>query len=131
MGATEERSCATSCAKSRRTAARRGDAGPVRHQSRRAGRTRRLLDRPEIIAAVGEDVLDDLRAKLGLKSTRAALARPPVDSAGLALLRPAQRRAVVLGKLRDESRRLIADASPGSPRGRLRGDERRSGVVSP
>ena len=34
----------------------------------RAGQvdSRRLLDRPEIIAAVGEDVLDDLRAKLGL-----------------------------------------------------------------
>jgi hypothetical protein len=28
--------------------------------------TRRLLDRPEVIAAVGGDVLDDLRAKLGL-----------------------------------------------------------------
>jgi hypothetical protein len=34
----------------------------------RAGQvdTRRLLDRPEVIAAVGEDVLDDLRSKLGL-----------------------------------------------------------------
>jgi hypothetical protein len=34
----------------------------------RAGRvdTRRLLDRPEVIAAVGDDVLDDLRSKLGL-----------------------------------------------------------------
>jgi hypothetical protein len=34
----------------------------------RAGKvdTRRLLDRPEVIAAVGEDVLDDLRSKLGL-----------------------------------------------------------------
>lgn len=34
----------------------------------RAGQvdSRRLLDRPEIIAAVGADVLDDLRAKLGL-----------------------------------------------------------------
>ena len=28
--------------------------------------TRRLLDRPEVIAAVGDDVLDDLRSKLGL-----------------------------------------------------------------
>jgi hypothetical protein len=28
---------------------------------------RRLLDRPEVIAAVGDDVLDDLRNKLGLK----------------------------------------------------------------
>ncbi|HET6174316.1 MAG TPA: hypothetical protein VFD90_17020 [Gaiellales bacterium] len=27
---------------------------------------RRLLDRPEVIAAVGGDVLDDLRSKLGL-----------------------------------------------------------------
>jgi hypothetical protein len=34
----------------------------------RAGQvdTRRLLDRPEVIAAVGDDVLDDLRSKLGL-----------------------------------------------------------------
>jgi hypothetical protein len=34
----------------------------------RAGKvdSRRLLDRPEVIAAVGEDVIDDLRAKLGL-----------------------------------------------------------------
>jgi hypothetical protein len=34
----------------------------------RAGQvdTRRLLDRPEVIAAVGEDVLDALRSKLGL-----------------------------------------------------------------
>ena len=34
----------------------------------RAGQVdaRRLLDRPEVIAAVGDDVLDDLRAKLGL-----------------------------------------------------------------
>jgi hypothetical protein len=29
--------------------------------------TRRLLDRPEVIAAVGEDVLDNLRSKLGLR----------------------------------------------------------------
>ena len=28
--------------------------------------SRRLLDRPEVIAAVGDDVLADLRAKLGL-----------------------------------------------------------------
>ena len=28
---------------------------------------RRLLDRPEVIAAVDDDVLDDLRSKLGLK----------------------------------------------------------------
>ena len=35
----------------------------------RAGQvdTRRLLDRPEVIAAVDDDVLDDLRGKLGLK----------------------------------------------------------------
>ena len=34
----------------------------------RAGQvdSRRLLDRPEVIAAVGDDVLDDLRSKLGL-----------------------------------------------------------------
>jgi hypothetical protein len=34
----------------------------------RAGQVdiRRLLDRPEVIAAVGADVLEDLRAKLGL-----------------------------------------------------------------
>ena len=34
----------------------------------RAGQldTRRILDRPEVIAAVGDDVLADLRAKLGL-----------------------------------------------------------------
>jgi hypothetical protein len=34
----------------------------------RAGQVdaRRLLDRPEIIAAVNDDVLDDLRGKLGL-----------------------------------------------------------------
>ena len=34
----------------------------------RAGQVdpRRLLDRPEVIAAVGDDVLDDLRTKLGL-----------------------------------------------------------------
>jgi hypothetical protein len=34
----------------------------------RAGQVdaRRLLDRPEVIAAVGDDVLDDLRSKLGL-----------------------------------------------------------------
>ena len=34
----------------------------------RAGQVdaRRLLDRPEVIAAVGDDVLDDLRGKLGL-----------------------------------------------------------------
>jgi hypothetical protein len=28
--------------------------------------TRRLLDRPEVIEAVGSDVLDELRSKLGL-----------------------------------------------------------------
>ena len=35
----------------------------------RAGQvdSRRLLDRPEVIAAVNDDVLDDLRGKLGLK----------------------------------------------------------------
>jgi hypothetical protein len=35
----------------------------------RAGQvdTRRLLDRPEVIAAVGDDVLEDLRSKLGLR----------------------------------------------------------------
>ena len=35
----------------------------------RAGQVdpRRLLDRPEVIAAVNDDVLDDLRGKLGLK----------------------------------------------------------------
>ncbi|MDX6560699.1 MAG: hypothetical protein QOD65_513 [Gaiellales bacterium] len=34
----------------------------------RAGQVdaRRLLDRPEVIAAVNDDVLDDLRGKLGL-----------------------------------------------------------------
>ena len=34
----------------------------------RAGQVdaRRLLDRPEVIAAVGDDVLHDLRGKLGL-----------------------------------------------------------------
>ena len=34
----------------------------------RAGQVdaRRLLDRPEVIAAVGDDVLGDLRGKLGL-----------------------------------------------------------------
>jgi len=35
----------------------------------RAGQVdaRRLLDRPEVIAAVNDDVIDDLRGKLGLK----------------------------------------------------------------
>ena len=39
-----------------------------RYVTNRAGQvdSRRLLDRPEVIAAVGDDVLDDLRSKLGL-----------------------------------------------------------------
>ena len=37
-----------------------------------------------------------------------------MDAAALALLRPAQRGAVVLEALRDDGRRLLADARPGS-----------------
>ena len=46
----------------------RGRDARIRTSPTAPGRwtARRLLDRPEVIAAVGEDVIDDLRAKLGL-----------------------------------------------------------------